>query len=590
VSFQRSYKGLWGSITHVIAGLENLLRKHNVPLAIIDGKSIAKLASFEAPCITKDDLINCISNIEQVKELLSSLQGTGDSQRYIACIRIQAAIRRYLQLKRYRNMVFQRKAVVTIQAQIRRFIIQQQIERHHHLFKAANQECWEGLCQGLRQDWPHIHTRARTIIHIPSISVEEFIRVSLDDIRALENTQLARVCDALDELVDVIFISPIALDDDTIGYNQRLFEVIGVKRFQSKVKFLLPEQISMLPPHLPLAQALWYSPQCLNRLRELTRGRTSFIVPGAYGWAEKRVAVYLGIPLLGADPALTTNLSLRSCSKQLFTEACMSVPPGAHDLYDLEDFLVGLTKLICCHTDVVRWLFKLDVNWNDEGVVILDTRKLESANRVKRIMHLVDDGDGSGRRALYSANMQLSMRKEVLIELQSKLAQKLQFVQPQYVQDWDTFLSLMKRYGAVIEADPPEQLGEVCACLLLPPAGSRVHLFNADVVRDAASGVAAFLWPQTFSFEDALTGASHAIANALVKHKCIGFVTLFFVSFWDSSVQMPRLWATRLQFGFGAHMSAFNFFCASSYRAESLSEGITCSYSTPWQPAQGTAR
>jgi hypothetical protein len=45
------------------------------------------------------------------------------------------------------------------------------------------------------------------------------------------------------------------------------------------------------------------------------------------------------------------------------TAADVNTPLGAHDIYDEEDFIIALTKLIASHLDITRWVFKLESAW-----------------------------------------------------------------------------------------------------------------------------------------------------------------------------------------------------------------------------------
>eukprot|EP00904_Undaria_pinnatifida_P000730 jgi/Undpi1/10658/HiC_scaffold_29.g13107.m1 len=51
----------------------------------------------------------------------------------------------------------------------------------------------------------------------------------------------------------------------------------------------------------------------------------------------------------------------QSGMKRVFAAADVSAPIGAHDVYDEEDLMIALTKLIAGHLDVQRWHIKVDV-------------------------------------------------------------------------------------------------------------------------------------------------------------------------------------------------------------------------------------
>jgi IQ domain-containing protein H len=67
ISFKRSYLNQWAGISFMIHLLEKLLTERQVPHAIVNGKSLAKLAasSIKKPSVIQ--LYDCLSNTEEVQ-------------------------------------------------------------------------------------------------------------------------------------------------------------------------------------------------------------------------------------------------------------------------------------------------------------------------------------------------------------------------------------------------------------------------------------------------------------------------------------------------------------------------------------------
>jgi hypothetical protein len=65
--FRSKYNHDWGAITGVLRELEDFLRAREVKLAIINGPRLYEIASLNLPTVHRDDLISCISNIEEIK-------------------------------------------------------------------------------------------------------------------------------------------------------------------------------------------------------------------------------------------------------------------------------------------------------------------------------------------------------------------------------------------------------------------------------------------------------------------------------------------------------------------------------------------
>ena len=65
-------------------------------------------------------------------------------------------------------------------------------------------------------------------------------------------------------------------------------------------------------------------------------------------------AVELGLPLMSPDPDNAALFGSKSGNKRIFAMAEVPVPPGAHDVFEEEDFYTYFAKLIVDHLDCQR--------------------------------------------------------------------------------------------------------------------------------------------------------------------------------------------------------------------------------------------
>lgn len=147
------------------------------------------------------------------------------------------------------------------------------------------------LKQKLAMSWDRIKQHRRTVIHIPSLGLSQDIRDSINEFGIRQNTQMARLCDIrgivynvpcfviflrqltpanyqflielssvtcifLDPNVDVIFVSPVPLSEETLQYYSKLLGLksaveSGVVEDQcdmgEKYKIIVPEAIKSFP-------------------------------------------------------------------------------------------------------------------------------------------------------------------------------------------------------------------------------------------------------------------------------------------------------------------------------------------------------
>jgi hypothetical protein len=93
---------------------------------------------------------------------------------------------------------------------------------------------------------------------------------------------------------------------------------------------------------------------------------------------ERRLAVVLGIPLNGLDPALG-HLGTKSGSREVFREAGVPFPDGAEELRDEEDVVEALSALKARRPAIRRAVLKLEEGFSGEGNALF--RYPEGADR-----------------------------------------------------------------------------------------------------------------------------------------------------------------------------------------------------------------
>jgi hypothetical protein len=81
---------------------------------------------------------------------------------------------------------------------------------------------------------------------------------------------------------------------------------------------------------------------------------------------ERRLAVRLGIPLNGVDPALA-GLGTKSGSRKVFREAGVPLPEGIEDLRSREDLVEGLEELRQRRPGIRRAIVKFEDSFSGEG-------------------------------------------------------------------------------------------------------------------------------------------------------------------------------------------------------------------------------
>ena len=129
---------------------------------------------------------------------------------------------------------------------------------------------------------PHV------IVHVPSLSLEEYLRLGLPRFPIAQNLQLHRVVEVERENVEVVYVAPFAMDDEVLDYYKKILGIGGVEAPHTRFTVVVPENVDQFPSHFPLSSILQYSPHALHRIRQILRGKKGYMVAGYQGWQEKR--------------------------------------------------------------------------------------------------------------------------------------------------------------------------------------------------------------------------------------------------------------------------------------------------------------
>lgn len=473
-----------------------------------------------------------------------------------AAIRIQAWIRLFIQQRRYKKTIQRIACAIRVQSHMR--LLLHRIRTRHALQDGRSQQDkqWKANREKISTWWQSspteaVSVRPRLIIFIPSISVSEYMRLGMENLPALQNAHLSCLYQLADPSVHMIYVSPTVMSGNELAYHDRFLSLLGISTLPKRLHFVVPELLSALPQHLTVAQLLWASSLALKKIRvQIKRIPNAVIVPGSVGWAEKRIAHFLNVPMLSPEPTVCESISSRSAAKRIFMDSSVNIPVGAHDIFSFEDALIALSRLITSNMDVKRWLFRLNGDFNCSSTAYLDIDMISLMSNLRQEMEMLISMNQNSIAAWFTRPVQLNSRKRLLIALRAEVAAKVVICNKEGFPSWEQFLKQARLYGMVIEAAPLEPLGYVDSLCFIDPLGGVQLVGGVDVLVDTSYQSQATVWPQSVTPQTALDGATEAIAQTLYsKYDAIGFVTVRFQSFWDAYDKIPRLWAMGLQFG-----------------------------------------
>ena len=463
VSFHHIFKNEWGGIYSIITQLESVMASHDVKLAIINGVKVHDLSALNLPYINREDLIGCVANIEQIMPQLNAITSSGIIR---AVVKIQTHIRKWLATVFFTRKTWLKSCLEKIQAQMRRFLVQARLNSTRQCLRAQVDEYWakhnvaklrefQDNCNRLYRDYgvtAHVSKHAKKdkkkipfyeesvefgedkeyhdhvsegilLVHIGTVSnVFESTRETLNNLTALQNSHISCLHQLADPLVTIVFIVNAPVTAIELNYHIRVLVHLNIsEKAIERIHFITPEMITKMSKSVPISTVLWYSSDALQKLRLFTRKfKNALIIPSTVGWVEKRLGHFLQVPVACVDPNVAETLGSKSLQKGLFTDACINVPIGVHDVYTEDDIIIALARLIATNTDVNRWILKLNYDYNNESACVINLEKMKFLIALRDERTTLQKMNENDTHFWYGRSIQVSVRKRVLKALQSQ--------------------------------------------------------------------------------------------------------------------------------------------------------------------------
>ncbi len=218
-----------------------------------------------------------------------------------------------------------------------------------------------------------------TSIVVPSLTLDPGELQKLSGSSYYEERLLFLLIRLRNPRASVVYVTSMPVHPLTLDYYLHLLAGVPASHARARLTMLCTYDASSRP----LTQKILERPRLLQRIRYAVhdRGRAYLTVFNSTP-LERKLAVLLGVPLNGLDPAQSEH-GTKSGSRRIFREAGIAMPDGVEDVRSHDDVAAALVHLRKRKPNLRRALIKLNDSFSGEGnaLVVCPARSDRAAMR-----------------------------------------------------------------------------------------------------------------------------------------------------------------------------------------------------------------
>jgi hypothetical protein len=255
-------------------------------------------------------------------------------------------------------------------------------------FDPRDQGAYDALQAKLVPLWSsidHLNTDEQTIVVVPSADVD--VELSASELQAYEERYLFLLFLLRQPRARMVYVSGQAIHPDIVDYYLDLLPGVIQSNARKRLSFVSP----MEARSRPLSRKLLDRPQLIGQIRALIPDTDrAHLVPFMTTWDDRELAMRIGIPMYGADPAHAA-FGTKSEGRRLFAEAGVSHPRGREGLHARAEVVEAVQALRVDALGIDRVIVKHNEGVSGFGNAVVDVSALGPDASAEQIDRLLDN-------------------------------------------------------------------------------------------------------------------------------------------------------------------------------------------------------
>jgi hypothetical protein len=257
----------------------------------------------------------------------------------------------------------------------------QQIDVHDQ----ASYDALQAKLVPLWRSIERLNTDEQTIVVVPSADID--VELAPSELQAYEERYLFLLFLLRQPRARMIYVTGQAIPPDIIDYYFDLMPGVIGSHARKRLFFVSPMEAT----DRPVSAKILDRPRLVKRIRDLIIDTDrAHLVPFMTTWADRELAMRLGIPMYGADPK-DAHLGTKSEGRRLFKEAGIDHPFGSEGLQTPDDIVSAAVELHARRPNATRAMIKHNDGVSGFGNAMLDLSDLPTgATEAREIRRRVD--------------------------------------------------------------------------------------------------------------------------------------------------------------------------------------------------------